>query len=159
MVSEASTVTADVTALNAAAPTLSLMDADGDGVYEGTVTVTTADAAADGDIAIAITATDAAGNTTEPASVTVTLDNTKPVITGEDIDMPSVMMGGMATISATLSKAATVSADVSMLNEGMPTLILMDADGDGEGMVYEGTVEVTAAEEALNAAAPTLLPI
>jgi hypothetical protein len=53
----------------------------------------------------------------------------------------------MATISATLSKAATVSADVSMLNEGMPTLILMDADGDGEGMVYEGTVEVTAAEE------------
>jgi hypothetical protein len=70
------------------------MDADGDGVYEGTVTVTTADAAADGDIAIAITATDAAGNTTEPASVTVTLDNTKPVITGEDIDMPSVMRYG-----------------------------------------------------------------
>ena len=99
--------------LNAAAPTLLLEDADGDGVYEGTVPVTTADAAADADIEIAITAADDAGNTAEPKSVTVTLDNTAPVITGEDIDMPSVMMGGMATISATLSEDATVSADVS----------------------------------------------
>ena len=39
----------------------------------------------------------------------VTLDNTDPAITGEVIDMPSVMVGGMATISATLSEASTVS--------------------------------------------------
>ena len=141
----ATSVSADVTALNAAAPTLPLEDTDGDGVYEGTVTVTTADAAADGDIAIAITATDAAGNTTEPASVMVTLDNTKPVITGEDIDMPSVMMGGMATISATLSEAATVEANVTALNAAAPTLTLTDTDSDG---VYEGTVTVTAADAA-----------
>ena len=137
------TVTADVTALNEGMPTLILMDADGDGVYEGTVEVTAAEEVAD--IAIEITAEDAAGNMAEPASVMVTIDNTAPMITAED--MLYVMTGGMATISATLSKAATVSADVSMLNEGMPTLTLMDADGDGEGMVYEGTVEVTAAED------------
>ena len=93
-------------------------------VYEGTVTVTAADAAADADIAIAITAADAAGNTAEPKSVTVTLDNTAPVITGESIDMSAVMAGDAVTISATLSEAATVSADVSMLNAAAPTLIL-----------------------------------
>jgi hypothetical protein len=81
----------------------------------------------------------------------VALDGTAPVITAE-IDMSAVMTGGEATISATLSEASTVTADVTALNEGMPTLILMDADGDGEGMVYEGTVEVTAAEEAADIA-------
>ena len=108
----ATSVSADVTALNEEMPTLLLEDADGDGegmVYEGTVTVTTADAAADADIAIAITAADDAGNTAEPKSVTVTLDNTAPVITGESIDMPAVMAGDAVTISATLSEAATVS--------------------------------------------------
>ena len=143
--SEASTVSADVSMLNAAEPTLSLMDADGDGegmIYTGSVTVT-----ADGDVAdmaIEITAEDAAGNTAEPASVMVTLDNTKPMITGESIDMPDVMTGGEATISATLSEGSTVSADVSMLNAAEPTLSLMDADGDGEGMIYTGSVIVTA---------------
>ena len=135
--SKAATVTADVTALNAAAPTLSLMDADGDMVYEGTVMVTAEGDVAD--IAIAITAADAAGNT-GTASVTVTLDNTDPVITAE-IDMPSVMMGGEVTISAMVSEASTVSADVTALNAAAPTLSLMDADGSG---MYSGSVMVTA---------------
>ena len=51
------------------------------------------------------------------------------------------MKGGEATISATLSEAATVSADVSMLNADDSTLSLTDADGSG---VYSGTVMVTA---------------
>jgi hypothetical protein len=38
----------------------------------------------------------------EPASVMVTIDNTAPMITAED--MLYVMTGGMATISATLSR-------------------------------------------------------
>ena len=70
----------------------------------------------DGEVTITITASDAAGNEAEAAMVTVTLDNTDPVITGQEIDMKQVMVGGMATISATLSEAADVSADVSMLN-------------------------------------------
>ena len=140
MVSEASTVTvsADVSMLNAAAPTLTLMDADGTGMYSGTVMVT-----ADGneeDIAIAITAEDAAGNM-GMASVMVTLDNTMPEVTGESIDMSAVMMGDEATISAMVSEASTVSADVSMLNAAAPTLTLMDADGTG---MYSGMVMVTA---------------
>jgi hypothetical protein len=73
----------------------------------------------------------------EPASVMVTIDNTAPMITAED--MLYVMTGGMATISATLSKAATVSADVSMLNAAAPTLSLMDADGSGMD-VYSGSL-------------------
>ena len=144
MVSDASTVTvsADVSGLNAAESPLSLMDADGDGMYSDSVMVTAADPAADGEVTITITASDAAGNEAVAATVMVTLDNTVPVITEQSIDMPSVMVGGMATISATLSEASTVtvSADVSMLNAAEPTLSLMDADGDGEGMVYTGSV-------------------
>ena len=125
--SEASIVSADVSMLNADDSTLSLTDADGNGVYEGKVIVT-----AEGDvedIAIEITAADAAGNT-GTASVMVTLDNTAPEVTAE-IDMLSVMAGDEATISATVSEASTVSADVSMLNAADSTLSLTDADGDG----------------------------
>jgi hypothetical protein len=54
--SEASTVTADVTALNEDMPMLTLMDADGDGeglIYTGTVPVT---AEGDEDVTITINA-------------------------------------------------------------------------------------------------------
>ena len=135
--SEASTVSADVSMLNAAEPTLLLEDADGDGMYSDSVMVTAADPAADGEVTITITASDAAGNEAVAATVMVTLDNTEPVITEQSIDMPSVMVGGMATISATLSEASTVSADVSMLNAADPMLPLEAADGEGEGMVYD----------------------
>ena len=144
--SEASTVSADVSMLNAAESTLLLEDADGEGegmIYTGSVTVTAADPAADEEVTITITASDAAGNEAVAATVMVTLDNTVPVITEQSIDMPSVMVGGMATISATLSEASTVSADVSMLNAADPMLPLTDADGEGEGMVYTGSVMVT----------------
>ena len=146
MVSEASTVSADVTALNAAAPTLSLMDADGSGMYSGSVMVTADGDAAD--IAIEITAADAAGNM-GTASVMVTLDNTAPEVTGESIDMSSVMAGDEVTISAMVSGASTVSADVSMLNAAAPTLSLMDADGSG---MYSGSVMVTADGDAADIA-------
>ena len=145
--SEASTVSANVAMLNAAAPTLTLMDADGDGVYEGTVIVTAADPAADGEVTITITAADAAGNEAD-ATAMVTLDNTAPVITAPSRgDETHVMAGDMVPISAMVTEASTVnvSADVSMLNAAAPTLTLMDADGDG---VYEGTVEVAAADPA-----------
>ena len=115
-------------------------------MYSGSVMVTADGDAAD--IAIAITAADAAGNT-GTASVTVTLDNTKPEVTGESIDMSSVMAGDAVTISAMVSEASTVSADVSMLNAAAPTLSLMDADGTG---MYSGSVMVTADGNADNVA-------
>ena len=59
----------------------------------------------------------------------MTLDNTAPEVTGESIDMSAVMAGDEVTISAMVSEASTVSADVSMLNAAAPTLSLMDADG------------------------------
>ena len=146
MVSEAADVSADVSMLNADAATLTLMDADGSGMYSGTVMVTADGDAAD--IAIAITATDAAGNM-GTASVMVTLDNTAPEVTGESIDMSSVMAGDEVTISAMVSEAADVSADVSMLNADAATLSLMDADGSG---MYSGTVMVTADGDAADIA-------
>jgi hypothetical protein len=120
MVTEASTVTvsADVSGLNAAAPTLTLTDADGTGMYSGTVMVTADGDAAD--IAIAITAADAAGNM-GMASVMVTLDNTAPEVTGESIDMLFVMADDAVTISAMVSEASTVTADVTALNAAAPT--------------------------------------
>jgi hypothetical protein len=65
--------------------------------------------------------TEAAGT----GSVTVALDGTAPVITAE-IDMSAVMTGGEATISATLSEASTVTADVAALNAAAPMLTLTD---------------------------------
>jgi hypothetical protein len=46
-----------------------------------------------GSVTVALdgTAADAAGNTGTASVTMVTLDNTDPVITGEAIDMPSVM--------------------------------------------------------------------
>ena len=171
MLSEAATVEADVSGLNADAPMLSLMDADGDGegmMYSGTVMVT-----GDGnaDVTITITASDAAGNEAMAATVMVTLDNTMPRITDASADMSSVMMGDSVTISAMLSEAATVNADVSGLNADAPMLSLMDADGDGEGMMYSGTVMVTgdgnadvtititASDDADNAAEPAMVMV
>ena len=91
MVEGATSVSADVSGLNAADPVLDLTDADG--MYSDSVMVTAADPAADGEVTITITASDAAGNAAAPATVMVTLDNTMPVITGESIDMPNVMAG------------------------------------------------------------------
>ena len=141
--SEAADVTADVSGLNAAEPTLTLEDADGDGpemVYTGTVEVT---AEGDGaDMEIGITATDAAGNMGTASITMVTLDNTAPVISDASSgDDTHVMMGDMVTISAMLSEAATVTADVSGLNAAAPMLTLEAGDGS---MMYSGMVEVTA---------------
>ena len=125
---------------------LLLTDEDGDLTYTGSVMVNVEDSAADGAVMITVKATDASGNEAESATVTVTLDNTVPMITDAKIDMLSVMAGGEAIISATLSEASTaVTANVTALNAAAPTLSLMDADGD---MVYEGTVIVTAADPA-----------
>ena len=96
--------------------------------YVYTVGQVTADG--DEEVTITITASDAAGNEAVAATVMVTLDNTAPVITAE-IDMPAVMAGDMVTVSATVSEASTVEADVSMLNADAAMVSLTDADEDG----------------------------
>jgi hypothetical protein len=129
MVAGATSVSADVSGLNAALSPLSLTDAAGDGMYSGSVMVTAADPAADGEVTITITASDAAGNAAAPATVMVTchpLDNTAPVITAPSRgDETHVMAGDMVTISAMVTEASTVtvSADVSGLNAAAPTLL------------------------------------
>jgi hypothetical protein len=152
MVAGATSVSADVSGLNAALSPLSLTDAAGDGMYSGSVMVTAADPAADGEVTITITASDAAGNAAAPATVMVTLDNTAPVITAPSRgDETHVMAGDMVTISAMVTEASTVtvSADVSGLNAAAPTLTLTDADGTG---MYSGTVMVTADGDAADIA-------
>ena len=138
MVTGANTVSADVSALNADAPMLDLMDADDDGEYTGSVMVT---ATGDGEQTITITAADAAGSSTD--TVMVTLDNMAPVISSSSADMMNVKNGDMLEVSAMVTGASEVSADVSMLNADAPMLDLMDADADGE---YTGSVEVTATD-------------
>ena len=138
MVSEASTVSADVSMLNAAAPTLSLMDADGSGMYSGSVMVTADGDAAD--IAIEITAADAAGNM-GMASVMVTLDNTIPEVTAVSPDPMDAKNGDTVMISAMVSEAATVTADVSML-DAMQTEMVTLTDDDGGG-TYTGSFTIS----------------
>ena len=118
-------------------PTLSLMDADGDGMYSGTVTVTADDDVAD--IAIEITAEDAAGNT-GTASVMVTLDNTMPEVTAVSADPMDAKNGDTVMLMATVSEASTVTAAVSQLDMTQLVVDLTDDDGDG---VYTGPVMIS----------------
>ena len=164
----ATSVSADVSGLNAADSPLSLEDAAGDGMYSDSVMVTAADPAADGVVTITITASDAAGNAAAPATVMVTLDNTAPVITAPSVDMMSVMAGDTVEISAMVEGATSVSADASALNADAAMLPLMDADGDGMYTVPvlvtadsdgDATITITAADAAGNEADPATVTV
>ena len=77
-------------------------------------------------------------------SVTVTLDNTAPEVTGESRgdDVALSWRVIRLTISAMVSEGCYVlSADVTALNADDSTLSLMDAAVDG---MYSGSVMVTA---------------
>ena len=166
-VSEAATVTAAVAMLDTTQLSVDLMDADSDGTYTGSVTISADNTAADGSKAIAVTATDAAGNS-GMASASVTLDNTAPEVTEVSVDPSPTRNGKTVTISATVSEASTVTADVSMLDTMQTEMVtLMDADGDG---TYTGshtiseendadngthTVTVTATDDAGNSGSDT----
>ena len=92
----------------------------GSGSYSGSFIV--AAGVADGTYDVTVSLNGAVGTKTDA----LTIDNTVPKVTGESIDMPDVMAGDTVTISATVSEASTVSADVSMLNAAAP-----DAFPDG----------------------------
>jgi hypothetical protein len=98
----------------------------------------------------------------EPASVMVTIDNTAPMITAED--MLYVMTGGMATISATLSEAAGTGS-VTVALDGTAPVITAEIDMSAVMTGGEATISATLSEAstvtadvtALNEGMPTLI--
>ena len=140
------TVTADASAIGGAAA-VSLaegMDATmmATGIYSAMVTVTEA---MDGDQMVSISATDALGNASEAASVTVTVDNTAPALSAAAVTPDWALNGDTVTISVNGGESGlAVTADASAIG-GDAALALaegMDADMAGTGM-YSADVTVT----------------
>ena len=75
MVDGATSVMADVSMLDTEADSVELTDVDGDGTYTYMHTISAENAAANGEQTITITAMDAAGNSSDPATAMVTLQN------------------------------------------------------------------------------------
>ena len=104
-------------------------DEDEPGTYSGK-TASIPDGGYDGtyNIIVEIQGTDVS----VPATGALTIDTVLPVITDPSRgDETHVKAGDMVTVSATVSEASTVSADVSGLNADESPLSLEDADGDG----------------------------
>jgi hypothetical protein len=138
-VSEASTVTAAVSQLDTTQLMVDLTDDDGDGVYTGPVMISMNNTAEDGSKEITVTAADAAGNR-DTNSAMVNLDNTMPEVTAVSGSPSPARNGHEVTISAAVSEAATVTADVSMLDTTQTEMVMLtDDDGDG---VYTGPVMI-----------------
>ena len=140
------TVTADASAIGGAAA-VSLaegMDADmaGTGMYSADVTVTDA---MDGAQMVSISATDALGNASDAASVTVTVDNTAPALSDAAVTPDWALNGDTVTISVTSETGLTgVTADASAIGGDAAESLTegMDADMAGTGM-YSADVTVT----------------
>ena len=75
IVDGATSVMADVSMLDTEADSVELTDVDGDGTYTYMHTISAENAAANGEQTITITAMDAAGNSSDPATAMVTLQN------------------------------------------------------------------------------------
>ena len=114
--------------------------------YSGTATVTDAE---DGEQTITITATDALGNESEAVMVSVTVDNTGPILSDANADPAEAVNGGMVTISVSSeSGLTTVMAEASAIGGDAEEMLTeeMDADMAGTG-TYSVDVEVTDAED------------
>ena len=130
-VSEASTVTAAVSQLDTTQLVVGLTDDDGDGVYTGPVMISMNNTAEDGSHEVTVTATDDAGNRGTNSAM-VNLDNTVPEVTDVSGSPSPARNGHEVTISAAVSEASTVTADVSMLDTTQTEMVtLTDDDGDG----------------------------
>ena len=78
----------------------------------------------------------------------VTVDNTAPAISATSASPDTVANGDTVTISATVSGATSVMANVSMLDTGATaSVMLMDADADG---TYTGMHTISADNTAAN---------
>ena len=107
---------------------------DGDGVYTGMVTVS---GAMDGEQTINIFGRDASGNVNaEALVVSVTIDNTAPMLSMANADPAAATNGTMVTISVNADESGlTITADASGIGAGMVTLMeaMMDANGMTNG--------------------------
>ena len=143
MAEGATTVYADASGLNADATMVDLAEGTGP-------VMVTADG--DGPVEITVRATDDAGNS-DMATITVTLDNTAPMITDDSlsVDMTDVKAGDTVIISVMVDGATSVYADASGLNADAAMVSLTDSDEDGmyesEGVMVtdggDGPVEIT----------------
>jgi hypothetical protein len=149
-----------------------------DGTYIGSFTISMENGAADGDQtiivtatnAITVTATDSVGNSGTPEdAVTVTLDNTAPVVTAS-ASLATAANGDEVTITAMVEDAGEVSsvmADVSMLDSTRmenPVELTMMEDGSyigsftisDENEADDGpqTITVTATDSVGNSGTP-----
>ena len=140
------TVTADASAIGGAAAVSLAEGTDATmmatGMYSAMVTVTEA---MDGDQMVSISATDALGNASEAASVTVTVDNTAPALSAAAVTPDWALNGDTVTISVNGGESGlTVTSDASAIG-GDAALALaegMDADMAATGM-YSADVTVT----------------
>ena len=115
----------------------------GNGVYTETVTVT---GATDGAKMITITGTDAGGNESDAVTVTVTIDNTAPILSMASADPMTANNGMDVTISVSSESGLSITADATAIGGGMVTLTGamaaangMDANGmDANGMDANG---------------------
>ena len=113
-------VSANVSALDSMQTEMILLEeTDGTGTYIGSFTISMENESEDGPQAIIVTATNAIGNSGTPEdAVTVTLDNTAPVVTAS-ASLATAANDDEVTITATVEDAGEVSsvmADVSMLD-------------------------------------------
>ena len=98
----------------------------------------------EGDHAVSVTIGSASGS----ATAMLTVDNTAPTISASSASPDTVANGDTVTISATVSGATSVMANVSMLDIGAASVTLAD---DGTG-TYSGMHTISADNTAANGA-------
>ncbi|ELZ95166.1 hypothetical protein C440_08817 [Haloferax mucosum ATCC BAA-1512] len=139
-------VVADASAFGAGSA-VTLSDADGDDIYDATVTVDDTGTAADGARGITIQATDGQGNAQTVSTPQLTLDTTAPSLSNVTLTDTTdgdgtVSDGDVLVVSVDAADATTavaaVLADASAFGAGSAVKL---TDGDGDG-TYESTLVV-----------------
>ena len=99
----------------------------------------------EGDHAVSVTI----GSASRSATAMLTVDNTAPTISASSASPDTVANGDTVTISASISGATSVMANVSLLDIGAASVTLTDADADG---TYTGTHTISDTNTAANGA-------
>ncbi|WP_169051779.1 PKD domain-containing protein [Halorhabdus amylolytica] len=134
-------VTADGSAFGAG--TVELTDGDGDGTYDGSVTVGSDSVAGDQGMTVTIRSVD--GNTTTVETDELAVDLSPPIVT--DTSLADGDRDGFVTTDDQVTVTATVSDDVAGVDTVQADAGSFDAgtveltDGDGDG-TYDGTFSV-----------------
>ena len=88
------------------------------------------------------------GDESEPGG-SITVDNTAPTVTNASASPDTVENGDTVTISASVTGATSVTANVALLDIGAASVTLADADADG---TYTGMHMISADNAAINGA-------